>query len=295
MRCASFLGLTLIVPLLLSCAGDDDGAAGSGFLEAREVTVSAEAAGRVVDLRFDEGTVIRRGDTLLVIDPSRLKLEMASASAGRAVAEVELEAAHLQLQAAKETEAYARSERERVDKLLESGTATPKLLDQLEFEHTQAVLAMKTAEVRVRSLTAQVEQIDADINRLLRQLEDCHPTAAVGGIVTEKHVDLGELLAPGRPMARIASLDTLWVKVYLPAGRFAGVKISDPATVDTESGGKKYQGTVIWTSREAEFTPKNVQTEESRASLVYAVKVQVPNTGGELKIGMPVFVSIDQR
>jgi len=70
--------------------------------------------------------------------------------------------------------------------------------------------------------------------------------------------------------------------------------VGDKATVDTESGGRKYTGKVVWTSEEAEFTPKNVQTKKSRANLVYAVKVRIPNTDGMLKIGMPVFVTIER-
>jgi len=82
--------------------------------------------------------------------------------------------------------------------------------------------------------------------------------------------------------------------VYLSAGNFANITVGDKATVDTEAGGKTYQGHVVWTSEEAEFTPKNVQTEESRANLVYAVKVRVENTDGSLKIGMPVYVTIGE-
>ncbi|MEW5995642.1 MAG: HlyD family efflux transporter periplasmic adaptor subunit, partial [Candidatus Zixiibacteriota bacterium] len=137
-------------------------------------------------------------------------------------------------------------------------------------------------------------RLDADIDRLDRRLQDCYPIAPITGIVTDKYVETGELLTPGRPMAKISRLDTLWVKVYLPAADFARAKVGDPVVVDTESGGRQYAGAVVWTSEEAEFTPKNVQTRKSRANLVYAVKVRVPNSDGLLKIGMPVFVSFEK-
>jgi HlyD family secretion protein len=85
----------------------------------------------------------------------------------------------------------------------------------------------------------------------------------------------------------------VWVKVYLAAGDFAHIKLGDKAKVSTESGGGEFEGTVIWTSEEAEFTPKNVQTEQSRADLVYAAKVSIPNPEGTLKVGMPVFVTLE--
>ena len=85
----------------------------------------------------------------------------------------------------------------------------------------------------------------------------------------------------------------MWVKLYLTTGRFAAVKLGDPAAVSTESGGQSYNGTVVWTSDEAEFTPKNVQTEQARADLVYAVKVSILNLDRTLKVGMPVYVTLE--
>ncbi len=82
------------------------------------------------------------------------------------------------------------------------------------------------------------------------------------------------------------------MKLYLPTGNYGVVKLGDKGTISTESSGGSYEGHVIWTADEAEFTPKNVQTEKSRANLVYAVKLAVPNTDGKLKIGMPVFISM---
>ena len=113
-------------------------------------------------------------------------------------------------------------------------------------------------------------------------------------MVTEKFVEPGELLSPGKAIARIARLDTVTVKIYLTTGQFAGVKLGDRTTISTESGDKEYAGTVIWTSDKAEFTPKNVQTEEARADLVYAVKVSVPNPDRTLKVAMPVFVRLEK-
>jgi len=277
---------------MLGCGANDDRIGGSGLLETDEVIVSAETAGRVISVAFTEGSRLGLGDTLTVIDPSRWELELASAQAGRKVALAQLESAKVQLARADDAEEYARKERDRVARLLQSGTASEKQLDQLEFELSQALLGRKTAAASVSSMEAQVAKIDADIDRLNRQLVDCYPTAPSAGIVTEKYIEVGELLSAGKPIAKISNLQSLWVKVYLSAGNFANVSIGNKATVDTEAGGKTYQGEVVWTSEEAEFTPKNVQTEESRANLVYAVKVRVDNNDGSLKIGMPVYVTI---
>lgn len=286
--------VTLLAISIGGCGSDNGAPGGSGLLEADETIVSAETSGRVISMAFDEGTTVNDGDTLLRIDPSRLELQLQSAEAGRKVALAQLESARLQLAKAEEAEAFASSERDRFAKLYQSGTTTQKQLDQLEFELSQAILSRKTAAAAVTTLQAQLSQIDANIATINRELKDCYPLSPLAGVVTEKYVDEGELLKPGGAIAKISLLSSLWVKVYLPAGDFAKIRVGDSATIDTESGGETYRGEVVWTSEEAEFTPKNVQTEQSRANLVYAVKVRMENTDGNLKIGMPVYVTLGE-
>lgn len=292
-------GFSLIVVLLTlhfsGCGQGDTGRGGSGFIEANDAIVSAETAGRIEVRLFDEGTLVKAGDTLAVIDPSRLQLDLASTQALRNTSAANLETARLQVERTKETEKYARSERDRVSRLLVSGSATQKQMDQLEYELAQAVNAYRTAMANVNVIETQLQKIDTDIDRIKRQLKDCYPTSPLSGIVVEKYVEPGELVSQGKAIAKIANLDTVWVKVYLSAGNFSAVKQGDRATISTESGETKYEGQVIWTSAEAEFTPKNVETAKSRANLVYAVKVQIVNRDGRLKIGMPVFVSLESK
>ncbi|HUV29995.1 MAG TPA: HlyD family efflux transporter periplasmic adaptor subunit [Acidobacteriota bacterium] len=277
----------------VSCGGLGDSSGGSGLVEADEVIVSAETSGQIQAVFFGEGTALKEGDTLLVIDGSRLELQMASMRAGREVATANLETARIKVQQATEAEEYAKSEFERASRLLKSGTATQKQFEQLQFEHSQAVLSKQAALANVRTLDAEIKKLDSDIDRFARELKDCYPLAPLSGTVTEKYIDAGELLAVGRPVAKIVRLDTVWVKVYLPAATFANVVSGTGARISTETGGREYDGTVVWTADEAEFTPKNVQTAESRAGLVYAVKVRIPNTDRRLKVGMPVFVSLE--
>ncbi|MBD3258027.1 HlyD family efflux transporter periplasmic adaptor subunit [candidate division GN15 bacterium] len=285
--------LVLALLFLIGCSGDNGFRGGSGLIEADESMVSAEMSGRVVDLRFAEGDDVTAGDTLLVIDPTRVELLLSAARAGREVIEANLKTARIQVDQAERSEDYAEVEFKRLDKLVSSGTANKQQLDKVTYERDQAQIALKTARANVQTLEAQLEQADAEIAQLARQLEDCYPISPVSGVVTDKLIDNGELLAPGKAMAMVSQLDTVWVKVYLPAGDFAQVRIGDEANVSTESGGQEFTGRVVWTSEEAEFTPKNVQTEESRADLVYAVKVRIPNNDRYLKIGMPVFVILN--
>lgn len=290
----ALISLLSTLLLLAGCGNGDNFTGGSGLIETDETVVSAEYSGRLLKRYFDEGSRIKTGDTLAVIDPSHLEIELASVKAGRDVIETQLAAAKLQAEKAAIAYDFAATEHKRISELLKSGTATQQHFDRVDLEFDDARIAKESAAVQVRTMEAQMAQAEANIARLERRLRDCYPLAPSSGTVTEKYISPGELIAAGKPLARLSRLDTVWVKVYLSAGDFANVKLGDKASVSTESGGQEFEGTVIWTSQEAEFTPKNVQTEQSRADLVYAVKVNIANPEGTLKVGMPVFVTLDE-
>lgn len=295
MRFIFIPGLLLLILMSAGCDRTNSRVGSSGFIEADESIVSAETSGRIERSNVSDGQTISRGDTLLVIDKSKLELQLNSLKAARQVTEAALATARLAVDRARKTEEFALSERDRVGRLIKSGSATQKQLDQLNYEAAQATLARQSAESNVVATRAQIEKTDSDIALLDRQLQDCSPLSPLTGVITETFVDPGEFVIPGKAMVKIARLDTVWVKMYLPADQFAAVKLGDAATIATESAGTEYTGQVIWTSSESEFVPKNVQTKQSRSDLVYAVKVRVPNTENALKIGQPVFVTLAPR
>jgi HlyD family secretion protein len=114
----------------------------------------------------------------------------------------------------------------------------------------------------------------------------------VGGTVLATYAKQGELVQPGQALYRIAPLDTMELRAYVPETMLSRVRLGQPAqvTVDAGDARRAYDGTVTWIAAEAEFTPTPIQTRDERATLVYAVKVRVPNSGGALKIGMPADV-----
>lgn len=281
--------------LLAGCNGNHDSAGSSGFIEADESIISAEVSGRVERRLVNEGQTVNRDDTLLITDKSKLDLQLNSLNAAREVISATLSTTRLAVEKARTAEKFAISERDRVDRLIKSGSATQKQLDQLTYESEQATIARKTAEANVVATSAQLAKTDADTALLNRQIQDCTPLSPLSGIITETYVDAGELVSPGKALLKIARLDTVYVKIYLPTDEFASVKLGDAASVSTETGGTEFPAVVIWTSSESEFVPKNVQTKQSRSDLVYAVKVSIPNSGNALKIGQPVFATIKTK
>ena len=108
------------------------------------------------------------------------------------------------------------------------------------------------------------------------------------GIVLRKHVEPGEMIAAGTPAVTVADLKNIWLKIYIPETQLGRIKLGQAAEITTDSyKGKVYRGTVTFINSEAEFTPKNVQTQEERVKLVFAVKISVDNPNQELKPGMP--------
>jgi HlyD family secretion protein len=283
----------LAAGMLTSCSESEKVPGGSGLIEATEVTISAEAAGRLEKLYFDEGDKIESRDTVAVIDTTNTVLRLREAEAMLAAAEAQRDNARIRIDQALYNDSLAQKEFNRIDRLLQSGSANQQQYDQAENAARQSQLARKSAVVALESAKADIARIEAQIGLLHKQLSDCRPVSHARGTVVTKYVEEGELLAIGRPIIKVARIDSVWVKVYLPPADLTEIKLGDKAEVDPEDG--KHQplpGTVIWISSEAEFTPKNVQTKQARADLVYAVKVMVHNNEEILKIGMPVSVKI---
>jgi HlyD family secretion protein len=287
------LAALALASVLMSCAKERPAPGGSGFIEATAATISAEVAGQVTTIRFDEGTLIARGDTLAQIDTLSTALRLGQARAGKTAIEKKISIASITIEQATRNAELAAKEYERVKLLIASGSVDQQTLDQVENAYRQAALVRKQADASLEAARAELAKAESDVKLLEKQLADCFPRSPVRGVVTAKYVEAGEWVGVGKPLLKIAALDTVWVKVYVPAGDLTSVKLGGHAGVDPEDGrSRPLDGTVTWISPEAEFTPKNVQTKEARADLVYAVKITIPNPGGALKIGMPVAVRI---
>lgn len=114
-----------------------------------------------------------------------------------------------------------------------------------------------------------------------------HITAPITGVVLRKYAEQGEYATPGKPLFEIANLDAFYLRSYFTASQLAHVRLGQQVTVIADFGGDEryeYPGKITWIARESEFTPKSIQTKDSRANLVYAVKVAVKNDG-RLKLG----------
>ena len=240
----------------------------SGTVEVTEVNLGFKAAGRLSALVVDEGQRVMKGDRLAELDSAEMKNIMAQNRAAVEVVEAEQE--------------RSRKDYERAVALVEKEVIPPQQLDA----------AKKTYDATI----AQLRQTRAALAASQDRLRDMVITAPVSGVVLRKNSEAGETVAAGAAVYSLGDLENPWIRVYVKEDKLGLVKLGQKAEVMTDSfPNKTYLGRVTMISSEAEFTPKNVQTQEERVKLVFALKVSVKNENGELKPGMPADVKIILR
>ncbi len=302
----------------------------SGHVEVTEVRVAPEAGGRIVELAVEEGQHLSPGDLVIRLDARDAELALERAKAEQAAAEAQLRLleagarpedirqAEAQLVTAKSELSAAIAELnaaekdlDRFEALLRTNAGSQKQRDDAATGRDVARDRVKMAESRLRAAEealarlragARREEIDgararvaaaaAQVATIQKSLADTTLVAPVGGVVTEKLVEKGEIIAPRTPVAVVADLDRAWADVFVPERTVPRIRLGQTATVFTDAGGAGIEGRVTWISPKAEFTPRNVQTAEERSKLVYRVRISVDNKEGVLKQGMPVEAEI---
>ncbi|MGA2060706.1 MAG: efflux RND transporter periplasmic adaptor subunit, partial [Thermoguttaceae bacterium] len=141
---------------------------------------------------------------------------------------------------------------------------------------------------------AKVKQAEAALQLAQTRLSYATLTAPMSGVVMSKNIEPGEYVAPGTPVVTVGDLVNVWLRAYIPETELGRVKVGQKAKVTTDTyPGKAYEGRVSFIAQEAEFTPKNVQTEKERVKLVYRIKIDITNPEMELKPGMPADAVIE--
>jgi len=283
----------LLFAALAGCGGDKSaGFAGSGTLEATEVTVAAQTAGQILRLSRDEGDAVAAGDTLATIDVEKLMLQrrqlLASVDEIRANRRPVAETVR---QATDNLENIEKSYR-RINALFEQGTATQQQRDDAHTKYQVAQSQLESAKAQGAMLDAREATVRASIALLDRQIRDGDVIAPLAGVITEKYVESGEIVGAGSAVFKIADTKRFWIKVYVSERDLGLFAVGSVAQVRVDAHPEPLSGAVSWVSPQAEFTPKNVETRDARAELVYAVKVTIENPPGVLKIGMPAEVHL---
>lgn len=292
----------------------------SGNVEVTEVNVGFKTSGRVVELLVEEGQKVKKGDRLAVLDSAEIESQVAQNRAylNETIARLEalkagsrpqeIEQATANVKYAEAELIKAKKDHERAEVLYKNGAISAQQMDMAKkvydtalSQHKKAIEALSLVKEgprkeEIRAAENRVRQAEAALKASEERLKDTIIYAPVSGVILRKNIEHGETVAPGIPVYTIGDLENPWIKVYVKEDKLGLVKLGQKAEITTDSYlGKKYEGTVTYISSEAEFTPKNVQTQEERVKLVFGVKVGVKNINDELKPGMPADVRIMLR
>jgi HlyD family secretion protein len=308
-----------IVAVLCLSAGCSDGREReptySGTIEAVEVDVMPEVTGRILSRPVDQGDLVRKGDVIAQIDAepyhnalneteaslSEAKAKLAQLVSGYRREEIARAAHAVDEAAAQRTQAEGRVTR--IEELQDQKIATADDLDVARRDRDVARARLESAKAQLALLArgyrreeidqamAEVARLDAVRDQRRLELERTTLRSPVAGTVTEKLQEPGESAKPGSPFVSVADLVNLYTWVYLAETDLPKVRLGEPVAVRVDGlKGRSFPGKVVYISKVAEFTPKNVQTVQDRVQLVFGVKVAVSNPGGELKVGLPADV-----
>jgi HlyD family secretion protein len=296
-----FLILAVGFGLLLNGCNRNSNSSVSGTIQTDEVRVASRYGGRVEKISAQEGDSLKTGQIIAELDAAelharrdRIAAQLAELEAGprkeeiaAAKAEWEAQLADLQL---------ARTNALRAEELFSNKTISATERDQ---QANRANLLDKTAAAaksRYDLLLAgtrpeQIAQVRAQLAELDTQLNEMKITAPSNCVLEVLSVKVGDVLAPNQQVATLL-LPHLWVRVFVPEPWLGRIKVGDSVKIRVDAfPGKDYNGTVEQIAREAEFTPRNVQTAEERVKQVFGVKVRLDNSSSELRAGMSADVS----
>ena len=298
--------LASITFLLASCSDHKKDYDATGTFEATEVTVAAKSSGELKSFNISEGQSVEENQVVGKIDDFQLQQkqeeltateqqldENASATSSRQL--------NIQEQLASLSEQITNEEKEqkRYAELVKDGAVPRKQLDdinnhikvlQRQYDATRNQINSNNTSLKkqVLAINAQKQGIKAQKRQIEDQINNTQISSPISGVVLEKYVEKGEFVSTSKPLFKVADTKTLFIRAYVTSKQLKNIKLGQKATVMADYGNgqkKQYNGSITWISSRSEFTPKTILTDDERADLVYAVKIQFQNDD-YVKIGM---------
>jgi HlyD family secretion protein len=284
----------------------------SGNIEVTDAEVSFKIAGRVDQRSVDEGQMVEKGACVAVLETRDLAAELGMRQAEllatqNQLSELKAGSRPAEIEAAKARLASAKADRERLESDYRTGQRLhdTQVISEEDYIHRKSLFEAAAARMQeageqlklvqegprqeqIQQAQARVHQTQAALELAQTRLSYAQLTSPLSGVVLSKNIEPGEYVAPGTPVITVGELAKPWLRAYINETDLGRVKLGQPVRITTDTyPGKPYRGTISFIASQAEFTPKNVQTEKERVKLVYRIKVDVPNPDLELKPGMP--------
>jgi HlyD family secretion protein len=290
----------------------------SGNIEAHESLVSFKVPGRIVELPVEEGQQVEQGALLARVEDadSRQKVRIDEANVRvresnlaltlAGTREQEVKASQQTMKDAQADLEEKKMDNDRAQNLFSKDEISAQDRDLAATALKRAEASFKVAQVRYNEAVEGSRKEDIEIARA--NLNEANANLGLSqvnlgyavlrapstGVITVRQAELGEVVAPGSPVVTLADLDHLWLRAYIAETDLGSIHWGQDATVTTDTyPGKRYHGRISFISPDAEFTPKSVQTNQERVTLVYRIKIDLDNPNHELKPGMPADAHIE--
>ena len=298
MKPTSLLPAIFLLALLPSCTPETPLADAYGNFEAREVVVSSEVTGKLLEFRVEEGETLDSGLQVGLIDTVPYHLRRLQLLASLQALPQKKINADPQIDIYVQQRNNLLREIKRGEALAQSNAITPKQLDdlrgQLDVVNQQMASAKAQETISNRGILAELAPLEAQLKQVEDQISRCYLFNPIQGTVLQKMTESSEMAIAGKALYKIADLKTMTLRAYFSGDQLPHIKIGQTVKVlidESKESNRELPGVITWISDQAEFTPKIVQTKEERVNLVYAVKIQVQNDGA-VKIGMPAEVNL---
>jgi HlyD family secretion protein len=308
----------LLTLIFLNCNGNNsDRIKASGNIEATNIIVSSQVSGKVTQILKDEGAKVSKGDTVIIIDTETYELKLAEAIAVQEFASAQynlvkqgardedINQAEENLKQAQISLDLAAKDKQRMENLYESKSITKKQYDDAIANYDIALTKLNSAKEnfqKVKNLSrpeeliqakANLDKATANVNLLKKSLSDCFVTSPSPGFITKKFLEEGETVGMMSSLFQVADLSLVELVIYVSETELGKVKLNQKVEISVDTYTEKtFTGQIVYISPQAEFTPKNIQTQEERTKLVFAVKIKIDNPDFELKDGMPADAKI---
>jgi HlyD family secretion protein len=266
-------GIALMALSIFASACERRSNAVSGTIEVDEVHVGPRSPGRVDKIFAQEGDHLRPGQPIVQLDAAELKArrDLAAAQIESAIRDADSQDAQL---------VFLRDDAKRQQDLLKRKVVSPT-------DAERASSAARTQEKILEAAKMRVVQAEAQLADINAQLSEMQVTAPAESVLEVLSVKVGDVLPANREVATLLLSNHLWVRVYVPEPWLGLIKVGDAVKVRVDSfPNKDFPGTVEQINRQAEFTPRNVQTVEDRIRQVFGVKIRLPSNDDHLRAGM---------
>lgn len=290
-----------------------------GNIDTRTVNVGFRFLGKIENITKDEGEIVKKDEVLVKLDTASLEKSLEELNEKIFASKLELSKLQTGYRQEEILEAKAAMEEaiENLNKTKDTYNRQANLfktkstseenftISQLNYKQALATLDkakalyelrkngyrnedIKIQESNLKSLEIQAEKIKIDLN-------DSVIKAPVDGVILTRFKEIGAITNAGESILEIAKTDEFWVRAYIDEKNLGNIKPGLKMSIQTDSRSENYEGVIGFISPVAEFTPKNIETQELRADLVYSFRVIVKNPDDKIRQGMPVTLKIAQN